>query len=209
MSTTASKREMIQWLLDFYPHENKEVTNFFLFLLDNQALLKYIEFTDQVIFAPRGVWINYSSTYPADQSAAKAFEDSNPFNYYKSNSKPKQDQVKAGAEFKYYKDQACYLMIEQAFHDFRLNALREKQIFYLELNFPQYLYEILYRDLLVENPYVPLHMKAIDQISIFTQGVSKEAHKMIVKSYMDQALDEGDYEKLTDYLDKFDSYWSD
>lgn len=209
MPDIAGKKAMIQWILDFYPHENREVNNFLIYLIKNEELLKYIEFTDQVIFAPRGLWIDYTSKFSQSKQAANPFEDTNPFNYYKSKSKADQEQAKAFSPFKYYKDQSLYLMMEQAFHDFRLNALREQQIFYLELNFPQYLYEILYRDLFVENPYVPLHMKAIDQIDSLTQGASETAHKIIMKRKMDQALDEGDYDKFNDYLNKFDSYWSD
>ena len=63
MPDIAGKKAMIQWILDFYPHENREVNNFLIYLIKNEELLKYIEFTDQVIFAPRGLWIDYTSKF--------------------------------------------------------------------------------------------------------------------------------------------------
>ncbi|MBG9979847.1 YpiB family protein [Facklamia sp. DSM 111018] len=164
MESDTRKADFIKWLLSTYPYLNYEINAFFKYLLYNQSVLKFIEFSDHVEYAPRGIWISLQP-------------DTEPF-------------------FKYYKDQYTYQSIEQAFHDFRLNVMRHKLTFFLEIEVSDYFLKASHLNVFQENPYVPLYMTDLKKLDQETLSISKEAFRRYLMNEIDHALDQGKFSHL-------------
>lgn len=66
------KRQFLHWLLTHYQHANPEVNMFLQFLMTEPNCTRYIVFSENVAYAPRGIFISYLR------------ETSTPFVYYKN-----------------------------------------------------------------------------------------------------------------------------
>ena len=73
MDLERNKKDFIQWLLTNFKHENPSVNYLLRYISNNPEILKLIEFSDAVNYAPRGLFISFNQN------------DSNSFIYYKEN----------------------------------------------------------------------------------------------------------------------------
>lgn len=169
MERRQRKQAFLRQLITRHPHPHYEVRALLQYFISQASCLDYLEFSDQVVYAPRGLFIRYQNL--ADQAALS-----------------------------YYKASYCYEAIDQAFHDFRLNALQEKNIFYLEIDLPDFYYEGLKQDVLVDNPFQPLYLGQLDQIRDETQALSQHARRQVIMHQIDQALEAKNYDLVESYL---------
>lgn len=101
---------------------------------------------------------------------------------------------------KYYKGNQSYNRVDQAFHDFRLNCVKEKQTYYIEFDFPDYIYQAMKQGAYVELPYLPLRLDEIDQLNDQLQGLTQEAYKDYLWQRINQALETHNFEDLNYWL---------
>lgn len=111
-------------------------------------------------------------------------------------------EVNTTEPFSYYKNQKRYSMVEQAYHDLRLNQFSPKD-FYFELYIPDYYDLTMKYDIFQENPYFnePELEKDTD---MFLSRLELEANIEQKKKLLNKLLDEKDYEKANELLVKLE-----
>lgn len=55
------KRQFLQWVLERYRHEDPAVTYLLQFLMTQPDYIEHIVFSEQVKYAPRGIYISYQT----------------------------------------------------------------------------------------------------------------------------------------------------
>lgn len=169
MERRERKLAFLRQFIQAHPHPHYEVRALIHYLISQSASLDYLEFADQVAYAPRGLLIRYQDLH-------------------------------GQPGLTYYKESYTYEAVDQAFHDFRLNALQEKTTFYLEFDLPDFYYEALRQDVLVENPFQPLYLGDLDQIRDATLALSQSACRQMIMRQIDQALDAKNFDLVETYL---------
>ncbi|MGF3066311.1 YpiB family protein [Facklamia sp. P12945] len=173
MENIQDKHLFLNWMILNHPHPNREIMIFLAYLQMRPSELQWVEFSHDVIYAPRGIKISYP---------------------------PLQEPPLV-----YYKEDYIYHQIDQAFHDFRLNSLKKGQSFYIEFDLADYQLEAMQRGLLKENPFVPIQMKALDQVNQSLHQISRQAYKQMIMEKIDGALETNNYDQIEQWLDQFQS----
>ncbi|MGO4936912.1 YpiB family protein [Fundicoccus sp. Sow4_H7] len=161
------KREFLTQIVNRYEHVNPSVTYLMNYLIKQPNIMETIVFTDQVKYAPRGIYVSY--------------------------------QYNSAVPFIYYKNQRTYTNYEQAFHDLRLNMMYKKELFYLELNVPQYFQLAYVLDVFEENPFVPEDEDLLKNTNQTLNHLSTQAYIKYITQQLDEALDQHNYEQA-DYF---------
>ncbi|MDO4775257.1 MAG: YpiB family protein [Aerococcaceae bacterium] len=102
--------------------------------------------------------------------------------------------------FMYFKDKLSYTLSEQAFHDLRLNQQFTKEIFYVEINIPEFYQQLYALDLFVENPYAPTDDEWEAQAEWTLRRISLVAEIKQLNQQLNQALEANDFELASLYL---------
>ena len=98
--------------------------------------------------------------------------------------------------FTYFKGDYSYQSIDQAFHDFRLNARSQKKIYYIELDCQDYYYYCQKMNIFVENPFAPLCGDLLKEVDYTADQLAKEGQRQVLMEHINQALIEHDRSKF-------------
>lgn len=102
--------------------------------------------------------------------------------------------------FAYYKDKRSYTLSEQAFHDLRLNQQFAKEMFYVEINIPDYYAQLYALDLFEENPFMPVDSEWEYQAEMSIHRIQLVAEINHLNQQLNQALEENDFDFAAECL---------
>lgn len=97
--------------------------------------------------------------------------------------------------FVYYKGPHKYTDSNQAFHDIRLNQLRDDITYYIELDIPNYYQEVFSFDIYKNNPYIPAEDHQLDQLDYYLTQLSSQTKLKDLEQQFDQAIERSSFEE--------------